>query len=95
MGIWPIIGAPKNGVCWRLLGCLLLLSTGLCMFVENAWRVLDACCLFLITFWMFATWLLLVPGGFFMAGALTPFDRVQVAVMPTGSHGRDMGDAVI
>ena len=29
------LGTPKNGAPWRPLGCLLLLSTGLWMFVEN------------------------------------------------------------
>ena len=50
MGKWSILGAPENGLPWRYLGCLLLLSAGLWMLVENAWRLVDACCLFLKTF---------------------------------------------
>ena len=41
----------ENGVPWRYLGCLFLLSTSLWMLVENAWKLLHGCCLFLETFW--------------------------------------------
>ena len=33
-----ILGTPKTGGPWRLLGCLLSLSAGLRVFVPNAWR---------------------------------------------------------
>ena len=42
LGNGQSLEAIKKGAPWRPLSCLLLLSTGLWMLVENVWRLLDA-----------------------------------------------------